>query len=162
MSTTPWAAEDNFGRLEAYVREAARRRAQLVVAPEGVLDGYPAGADPDVTKERMLSIAQTVPNGPYLKRAAKLCRELDIFLVFGFGKGGGRSVQRLRDVRPAGPDHRPLSQGPPPRGESFIMGGRELKTFSTPFGRVGFLICEDRGVVDNFATLGAQGIQIHS
>src|SRR5580700_3658182 len=75
MSTTPWAEEDNFERLEAYVREAARRRAQLVVAPEGVLDGYPAGADPDVTKKRMLSIAQTVPDGPYLKRAAKLCRE---------------------------------------------------------------------------------------
>ena len=54
--------------MEEYVREAVGRRAQLVVAPESVLDGYVCGADPEVTKERMLEIAQTVPDDPYLAR----------------------------------------------------------------------------------------------
>ena len=63
MEATPWAQEENFGRMEEYIREAVRRRAQLVVAPEFVLDGYVCGADPEVTRERMLEIAQTAPDG---------------------------------------------------------------------------------------------------
>src|SRR5262249_4557137 len=47
-----------------------------------------------------------------------------------------------------------------PTAESYITPGRELKPFDTPFGRIGFLICSDRGVVDNFSTLGAQGAEI--
>ena len=70
MEATPWELEDNFQRMEEYVREAARRRAHLVIAPEGILDGYVCGADPNVTEEGMVGIAQRIPDGPYLKRAA--------------------------------------------------------------------------------------------
>ena len=64
------------------MREAARRRARLVIAPEAILDGYVAGADADTTRERMLSVAQTVPEGSYIVRWGKLARELGIFLIF--------------------------------------------------------------------------------
>ena len=47
-----------------------------------------------------------------------------------------------------------------PKNESFITPGEELKVTNTPFGKIGFLICSDRGVTDNFSTLGVQGVQI--
>ena len=72
-----WALEENYVQLERYIREAAANGAQLVVAPETVLDGYICGKcekDPSVSKEDMLEVAQSIPDGPYLQRAAALCR----------------------------------------------------------------------------------------
>lgn len=146
--------------MEGYVREAARRRAQLVIAPEAILDGYVCGAVPDVTKERMMSIAQTVPDGAYLVRAAKLCQELGIYLVFGFlEKRGDELFNSCALFDPQGnilANYRKVN----PANAAFIMPGQELKTFDTPFGRIGLLICSDRHTVENFATLGVQGAQI--
>jgi predicted amidohydrolase len=160
MGGTPWALEDNFARLEAYVREAVRRRAQLVIAPEAILDGYVCGTDPTVTRERMFTVAQRVPDGPYLRRVARLCRELQIYLVFGFlEKAGDDLFNSCALFDPKGDILAKYSKVHP-ANESFITPGRELRTFDTPFGRVGFLICSDRGIVDNFSTLGAQGAEI--
>ena len=83
LKSAPWELEDNFRRLEAYVREAAGRRAQVIVAPESVLDGYVFNADPTSQVADMLEIAQTVPDGSYIQRAGALCRELGIYLIFG-------------------------------------------------------------------------------
>jgi len=160
MDPTPWELADNFQRLEAYVREAVRRRAQLVIAPESVLDGYVCGADPDATRERMLDVAQTLSDGPYLGRAARLSRELGIYLVFGFlEKAGdglfnscalfdpqGELIARYRKVHPT--------------NETAITPGQELKPFDTPLGRVAFLICNDASVPENFSVLGAQQAEI--
>ena len=158
MEATPWAQEENFGRMEEYIREAARRRAQLVVAPESVLDGYVCGADPDVTRERMLEIAQTIPDGPYLARGAELSRELGIYLVFGFLELDGDDLFNSCVLfNPQGDiiaKHSKVHCG----GEAFITPGRELRPFDTPMGRIGFLICKDRGVPDNFNMLGVQDV----
>lgn len=160
MDPVPWAIEDNYQRFESYVREAVRRRAKLVVAPESLLDGYVCGADPDTTRQRMFEVAQSVPDGPYLRRAAKLSKELNIYLVFGFlEKEGeelfnacvmldpsGQVIARYRKVHPT--------------NEFGITPGRELKPFDTPIGRVGFLICNDASIVENFSALCAQQVEI--
>ena len=82
MRGFPYAIEDNYRRLEAYVRDAANRGAKLVIAPEGVLDGYVCASA--TSRRRMLSVAQRVPDGSYIVRAASMCHKLDIHLVFGF------------------------------------------------------------------------------
>ena len=92
MEATPWELEENFQRMEEYVREAARRRAHLVIAPEGILDGYVCGADPNATEEGMVGIAQRIPDGPYLQRGAALARELGIFFIFGFLERDGEEL----------------------------------------------------------------------
>ena len=84
LKSAPWELEDNFHRLESYVREAAGRRAQVIVAPESVLDGYVFNADPTSQLADLLEIAQTVPDGSYIQRAGALCKELGIYLIFGF------------------------------------------------------------------------------
>lgn len=160
MGSEPWALEANFARMEGYAREAARRGADVVIAPECALDGYVCCAAPDVTRERMLAIAQEMPGGPYLQRTAALSRELGIYLIFGFLERDGEElfnacalfdprgeiITRYRKIHP--------------EIESFITPGRELQPIDTPLGRIGFLICSDRNTVDNFSTLGVQGVEI--
>ena len=159
LKSAPWKLEDNFRRVEAYVREAAGRRAELVVAPESVLDGYVFNADPTSKVEDMLEIAQTVPDGAYIQRAGALCRELGIYLIFGF-------LERLADelfnacvmLDPHGEviaHYRKITTA----GEYAIAPGRDLQPFDTPLGRLGFLLCSDR-TVDNCSVLGVQGAQV--
>lgn len=159
MKSEPWKLTENFQRLEVHAREAARRRAQVVITPESALDGYVFNEDPTSTKEAMLEVAQIVPEGPYIRRAADLCGELGIYLVFGFLERQdenlfnscvmlspqGQVVAHYRKVNTA--------------GEYDITPGSELKPFDTVFGRVGFLLCSDRKV-DNFSVLAVQGARI--
>ncbi len=156
-----WSLEENFQRMEQYVRQGAANGAKLVIAPETVLDGYICGKkDPKVTKEDMLGAAQSIPDGPYLQRAAKLCRELSIYLVFGFlHKDGTELFNTVALFDPQGAiiaTHSKVN----PDSELFIVPGRELKPVDTPLGRIGFLICMDRTVPDNFLALGAQDVEV--
>lgn len=155
-----WKMEENFQRMEAYVHQATERGAQLVIAPENALDGYVAGADPNATEQAMNQIAQNVPDGPYIQRGRRLSEALGIYLIYGF-------IERVEDqlynscvlIDPHGEVIARYSKINP-LNERFITPGHELRPFDTPFGRVGFLICGDRGVLDNFRTLAVQGAQI--
>ena len=159
MKPVPWKLEENFRRLEQYVREAARRRAGVVVAPECVLDGYVACA-PGSTKRRMLKVAQTVPDGPYIVHARELCRELGVFLVFGFlERVDERMFNTCCLIDPDGQVIAKYSKVHP-YAEPFVTAGCQLEPFDTPLGRVGFLICSDRGFGHNFDALGAQNVDI--
>ena len=156
LKSAPWELEDNFQRLEAYVREVAGRRAQVIVAPESVLDGYVFNADPTSQLADMLEIAQTVPDGAYIQRAGALCKELGIYLIFGLLE---REDQTLFNacvmLDPQGEviaHYRKITTA----GEYAITPGRALQPFDTPLGRLGFLLCSDR-TVDNCAVLGVQG-----
>jgi len=160
MDPVPWALEENFQRWETYVREAVPRRAQLVIAPESVLDGYVCGEDPDVTKDRMLAVAQTVPDGPYLKRAARLSQELGVYLIFAFLENAGSELFNSCGMfDPQGQIIAKYSKVHP-TNEFAITPGRELKSFDTPLGRVAFLICNDASVPENFSALAAQQADI--
>lgn len=160
MEATPWELEDNFQRMEAYIREAVRRRAQLVIAPEAILDGYVCVADPNATEEGMMNVAQSIPDGPYLQRGAALSRELGIYLIFGFlERDGERMFNSCAMFDPQGDVIGKFSKVHT-TGEAFITPGRELRPFDTPVGRVGMLICKDRGIPENFRTLGVQGAEV--
>lgn len=160
MEATPWAIDDNFNRMETYVREAANRRAQLVIAPEGILDGYVCGADPNPAKENMMAIAQSVPDGSYLKRGSALARDLQIYLTFGFlEKDGSQMFNSSVLFNPLGKIISKFSKIHT-TAESFITPGRELKPVDTPLGKIGMLICKDRSVPENFRTLGVLGAEV--
>jgi|GEM_PF-1742571 len=160
MDAVPWELEENFQRMESYVREAVHRRAQLVIAPESILDGYVCGADPETTKQRMLHIAQTVPDGPYIVRAAELCRELGIYLIFGFlEKVGDELFNSCALFSPQGEVIARYSKVHP-TNEMGITPGRKLKPFDTPLGRIAFLICNDASIPENFSALASQQTDI--
>jgi predicted amidohydrolase len=160
MDPIPWQLEENFQRMETHVREAVRRRAQLVIAPESVLDGYVCGADPDTTREQMLRVAQTVPDGPYLVRAGKLSKELGIYLIFGFLEKAGEELFNCCALYDPQGKLIATYRKVHPTNETGITPGRELKPFDTPLGRVAFLICNDASVPENFSALASQQVDI--
>ena len=131
-----------------------------VIAPEFALDRYVFYTDPDITRERLFEIAQSVPDGPYMIRASELCRELGIYLIFGFLEEArdelfnscaifdphGKIIAKYSKIHPA--------------EEAYTTPGRELEILDTPIGRPGFLICGDRNIPHNFTTLAVQGAEI--
>lgn len=163
MRGVSYAIEDNYRRLEAYVRDAAKRGAELVVAPEAVLDGY--CCTNAHSRRRMLSVAQRVPDGPYIVRAASMCRQLGIHLVFGFLEriDVRGSQTRFRNscvmISPLGVVIAIYSKVFP-QTEQWIDAGRELTCKKTPFGRMGMLICADRTVAEHFTPYAAQSAEL--
>ncbi len=160
MNPVPWRLEENFTRLLDYARQAAARQAQVVVAPESALDGYVCGADPDVTLPRMLEVAQTLPDSPYLARAADCCRELGIYLVFGLLERAGSDLfNACVMLDPQGQllaTYRKIH----PTNEFGITPGQTLAPVDTPLGRTGFLICNDASVPENFSALATQQVEL--
>src|SRR5687768_458097 len=65
----------NLARVEAALREAAARGAQIALTPEAMLSGY-------TDRERSRASALAMP-GPETDRLAALCAELNIHLLVG-------------------------------------------------------------------------------
>ncbi len=126
MDAQPWELEQNYVRLEAYVRKAAQRGAEVVVAPETILDGYVC-SETSATRSRMLEVAQSVPDGPYIVRARELSRELGIHLVFGFLERSGEEMfNSVVMIDPRGEIIARYSKVHP-RDELYITPGRALQ-----------------------------------
>lgn len=104
-----WDKEANRGRLEAAIREAGGKGAELIVTPEGALEGYvvnevirATGAERQVLTEKFNALAEPV-GGPYIKHFGKLCQELRVHLVLGFlERDGGKTYNTAVLIRPDG------------------------------------------------------------
>jgi len=146
-----WHKEWNADKLEECCKKAAGRGAKLVVAPEGILEGYVANEAihfPEL-REPMVEIAEPV-DGPYVKRFQKLAQRLGIALVFGMAERRGR-----RDIyntalfidasgRMRGTYSKMQFAEGYDKSWRFNRLGKKIRAFDTPLGRCGMLICFDR------------------
>ncbi|HPI72887.1 MAG TPA: carbon-nitrogen hydrolase family protein [bacterium] len=168
-----WQKETNWRRIETLVQRAAvEGGAQLVVTPEGALDGYVIN---DVNAEknerqknallqRFQDLAEGV-DGPYIRRARSLSDTLDIFLLLGFLEkedsllfntavlidADGDLIGRYRKSH--------FAQGYVVNPKSYRPGD-EFPIFATPFGLVGILICYDRQLPEPARILALKGAQL--
>ncbi len=160
-----WHKDWNADRLEMFFVEAAKHGAQLAVAPEGILEGYlvhEAFAWPQL-REQMLGVAEPV-NGPYMKRFAKLAKQLKCNLVFGFAELGGRTVYNTAAFIDARGQlrgtYRKMSNAIKDKYTWPFNGvGKTIRAFDTPLGRAGMLICSDRWYPQIPRTLVLDGAQ---
>jgi len=144
----------NTDRLEKHFRTAARRGAQLALGPEGVLEGYVVNEiiAGKVPAKRMLDVAITI-DGPVIRRFRVLARELGMSLAFGFAERIGRDVFNCAAFidhrgRLCGKYHKmQLAEGYHPSWWYNRLGSKS-RAFDTPFGRCGFMICNDRWNAD--------------
>ena len=142
--------EGNADRLAKAFRLAAAKGAQLAVAPEGILDGYVVNEiiAGEVVAERMKDVAIPI-EGPMMRRFRDLARELRMCLAFGFARLIGTDVFNAAvfiDHRGeiAGTYHKmQFHEGYHPDWW-FNRLGENSRAFETPFGRCGFMICNDR------------------
>ena len=136
--------EANFRRLEPLLRQAAAGGARIVCTTECFLDGY-AIADKTIPLETYRALGERIPDGPYSRRLAALARELRIHLVAGLHEADGDN--RYNTAVLFGPDggllgkyHKQMLEHESVRNTP----GDSTPVFSTPFGRVGLVICADR------------------
>jgi predicted amidohydrolase len=162
MMPEPWNKEANYAKLERYARQAAAQGAQVVVTPEGFLEGYVGnrGRTKDLTWERYAAAGERL-DGPLLTRVRNLARELRVYLLIGFAE--------LRDDRmynsavifsPEGAVVTHYSKTHTADDEPLNTKGVEFPVASTPLGRWGTLICMDRQLPETSRVLAVKGAQI--
>ena len=92
LKPTKWDKASNAEKLEAFFVEAAKDAPQLILATEGVLEGYVVMdvIEGRATPEAMLEIAEPI-DGTYIRRFRRLARQLKTCLCFGFAERCGTS-----------------------------------------------------------------------
>lgn len=169
--TDKWKKEVNWLRIEKMVRRAALDGgADVVVTPEGALDGYVINEVNNKSKtekeilDRFFNLGEPI-DGPYIKKAAALANELNIYFVFGFLEledknlyntailidPDGDIIGRYRKTH--------FAQGYKINPESY-KAGNKLPVFQTTFGKVGILICYDRQLPEPARILALKGADI--
>lgn len=140
----------NVIRLEAAFRKAKQGAARIAVAPEGALDGYIVNEiiAGKISSEQMKDVAISIHSSE-IQHFRKLARELDMCLVFGFAELIAENVFNCAvfiDNRGqiSGKYHKMQFAEGYDSAWWFNRLGSRSRTFETPFGRCGILICNDR------------------
>ena len=145
-----WDKAYNADKLESFIRKAARRKPDVIVATEGVFEGYvvmDAIRHPDKRKA-MLEIAEPI-DGPCVKRFRDLARKLKTCLAFGFAERVGNDIYNTavfidQAGRICGKYQKTQLAEGTHASWNFNRIGKKLRAFDTPYGRAGFVICNDR------------------
>ena len=150
MKPAKWDKDCDADKLEALVRKAATQNPDLILATEGVLEGYVVM---DVIEhpekaQAMLDIAEPI-DGPYIKRFQRLARELGTSICFGFAERIGDEVYNAAvfidgSGQICGKYHKTQLAEGTDGSWPFNRVGKSLRAFDTPLGRVGIMICNDR------------------
>lgn len=151
----------NFARFEQYARQAAAAGAQLIVTSECYLDGYLGHKKmhPEMTLEKLAAIAEST-DGPYVRRAAALARELSVHLVFGFSEKRGAKVYNTAAF--FAPDGHLIGTYSKAHlgGVELYEPGNAFPVFPTALGKIGLLICFDRQFPETSRLLALQGAEL--
>lgn len=163
LTPEPWDKQANLAKLERFARQAAAQGAQVIVAPEGFLEGYVGNQHrtPGLTRERYAAEAAERLDGPLLGRVRGLARELNVYLMTGFAESRAGGVYNSAVM--FGPDGNVVLhyfKSHTMNDEPFNTKGDAFPVASTPFGRWGALICFDRQVPEAARILAINGADI--
>lgn len=156
-----WIRQDkdaNWRRVESRIREAATGGAQIVCTTECFLDGY-AIADKSIPLDQYRDLGEPIPDGPYVRKLAALADALNIHLIAGMLEADGEL--RYNTAVLLGPDGQLLGKYRKQKLQHELVRntpGNDSTVFTTPFGKLGVMICADRtesGIVRKFCSAGA-------
>jgi len=149
----------NFGKIQAFVAQAAAQGAELIAFPECCITGY--WFMRHLTPTQLENLAEPIPDGASTQRLLALAARYNIGIGAGLVEKSETGFYNSYVV--ALPDgtthrHRKIQAFEHP----LIQSGSEYTVFDTPWGwRVGILICYDNNVNENgrmTALLGADVI----
>ena len=168
-----WDKEINWKRIERMVTEAAEMGdAQLVVTPEGVLEGYLINEVNEIKNKtdkkkivaKFKKLAEPI-DGEYIKKACKLSDKLNIYLVLGFLEDRNSKLYNSVILIDTDGDiigrysKTHFAQGYDINPEEYTTGN-EYPVFETPFGKVGMIICYDRQLPEPARIMALKGAQV--
>ena len=146
-----WNKEFNAKKLEQYFIQSANTGVDLVVAPEGFLEGYLVN---EIIKDRSLEqkifdLAEPI-DGPYIRKFTKLAARFNVAICFGFAEKKKDGIYNTAIIINQNGDisgtynKTQFAEGYNKKW-SFNRIGKKIRAINTPFGRAGILICNDRG-----------------
>ncbi len=164
LRVTPkaWDKQANFDKLEHFARQAAADGADVVITPEGFLEGYLWHDDNprDFSREKYFDAGESV-DGPLMDRVRALARELQIYLVIGFAERRDDCMYNsVVILSPEGFVVSRYSKTHTANDEPFNTKGTEFPVVDTPLGRWGALVCMDRQLPETSRILAIKGAQI--
>jgi len=161
LKPVPWDKQANRELLEAAIREAKGQGAELIVTPEGALDGYVVneviraeGAKRRELTERFNALAEPC-DGPYVRHFQNLSKKLHTYVVLGLLEAdAGNTYNTTILIRPDGilaGKYRKTHfaqgysngnrKGDNPPG---YLRGTDYPVFDVDGHRMGIMICYDR------------------
>lgn len=163
-----WDKEANLKTIEKLAREAASNGAQILITPEGGLEGYLIdellnSPEREKWEPRFREIAEPV-DGPSILKVRNLARELGTDLVLGFLERDGKILYNsCAWINPKGDIihvHRKTQLAENYFDPEYYHPGYEIKAFDTRFGRIGMLICFERQIPEVSTALALDGARI--
>ena len=164
------ATLDNLERLAELATEAVERGAQLIVLPEGSTHGYASADEAWCSPERsrcgawscrdVRGVAERAADGPTTRFWADFAARHAAYVVYSIIESdGGAYFNSAAVVGPQGfvtSYRKRLLYGP---DYCYAQPGRQMSSFSTPFGRFGLMICADGNSHEYFQAYRRQGIE---
>lgn len=151
--------EANYARAEKLIETAAKGGAKLVCTTECFLDGY-AIKDKSIPLDEYRALGESIPDGQFYQRLAKLADRLDIYVIAGLLEADGE--HRYNTAVFLAPDGQLIGKYRKHKLEHELVRntpGTETPIFQTPVGNIGIMICADRrdpDLVKRFKDAGAQ------
>lgn len=150
MKPEKWNKEANASKMEKLFTRAANLDAQVALITEACLEGYvvmDAIKDPALSA-RVLQISEP-RNGKYIQRFMELAKSLGICLCLGFAERVDEDAYNSamfidNEGVICGVHHKMQFAEGYHESWNFNRLGSQVRAFDTPFGRAGFLICNDR------------------
>jgi len=164
LRVTPkaWDKQANFATLGKYSRQAAAQGAQLVITPEGFLEGYLWNDDGDrnFPRDRYFAVGEAI-DGPIMRQISSLAQELKIYLAVGFAElRGGAMFNSVAVFAPGGSLVTRYAKTHTANDEPYNTKGADFPVVDTTLGRWGTLICMDRQLPETARILAIKGAQI--
>ncbi|MFI5380333.1 MAG: nitrilase family protein [Tepidisphaerales bacterium] len=149
----------NFGKIEAFVRQAAGRGVNIAAFPECCLTGY--WFLRKLSREQLWELAEEVPGGPSTKRLLEMAAQHRMTIAAGLVErtADGAMYNTYIVAMPDGQfrRHRKIQAFE----HECISAGNEYTVFDTPHGvRLGVLICYDNNIIENARITALMGADI--
>ena len=157
----------NMEKIERFIKEAASRKADLVVFPEFSLQGLPINLqsfDPEIAK-KVHEIAEPVPDGEHVQRIIALAKEYDLYVAWGMIEQNSERFDVCHNtcvlVGPEGyiGKYSKVHQAMAERLYLY-QGDGTYPVFDTRIGKIGLSLCFDKAFPEVSRILAIEGAQI--
>jgi len=152
--------QENADVLRSVLEELAPTKPDVVVTPEGFLDGY-VSSEKDVTKEMMPDFAIDPETSPHAQAVRDWAKRNNAWVVFGCSRLAPEGVYNTalvinREGSLVGAYDKTQLQN----HDHKYVPGKGLPVFESDFGLFGVLICADRRWPETVRTLALKGARV--